>query len=153
MRVMLFAVLIGLLLAEGANAADRSSPSPGLSAKDVVSIQLEALQSNDTPSPDTGIERVWNFAHPSNRRMTGPLPRFARMIKSPAYRPLLGHRQHEIKVASETSTSADFAVKITTSNGDILGYAWRLAKVADGQYKGAWMTTSVALLGKLGRAI
>ena len=56
-------------------------PSPDLSPEDVVRIQVEALQRNDEPSPDAGIEAAFRFASPSNRRATGPLGRFSEMVR------------------------------------------------------------------------
>ena len=78
-------------------AADLREPDPALSPADVVAIQLNALQTNDTPETDAGIAQTWAFAHPDNKRVTGPLPRFAQMIKGPLYQILLGHRSHEIR--------------------------------------------------------
>ena len=40
-------------------------PSPELSPRDVVRIQLSALKHNDTPEPDAGIATVFRFASPS----------------------------------------------------------------------------------------
>ena len=72
-------------------------PDPALSPAEVIAIQLSALQANDRPQPDAGIAQTFAFAHPDNRRVTGPLPRFAQMIKGPRYELLLNHRSHEIK--------------------------------------------------------
>ena len=47
-------------------------PDPSISAKDVISIQLKALQINNSPFEDAGIEQTWEFAHPNNRKFTGP---------------------------------------------------------------------------------
>ena len=36
---------------------------------------------NDENFKDSGIEQTWNFAHPENKKNTGPLPNFKMMIK------------------------------------------------------------------------
>ena len=36
----------------------------------MVSIQIEALRHNDTPYEDGGIEVTFNFASPTNKRVT-----------------------------------------------------------------------------------
>ena len=89
MRLLFVTFTMIALFLPGAAAQNRASANPGpapyLTARNVVAIQLQALQNNDVPAKDAGIAQVWKFAHPDNKRMTGPLPRFARMIKSAHY--------------------------------------------------------------------
>ena len=93
----ILALLLGMFLAGGAaRAADLVVPDPSIAPEEVVAIQMKALQFNDNPSPDFGIAQTWNFAHPRNRAMTGPLPRFAGMLKGPAYGQMLNHASHRI---------------------------------------------------------
>jgi hypothetical protein len=132
-----------LLLAVSARAADLLAPDPALSPAEVVGIQLDALQANEAGT-DAGITQTWAFAHPDNKRVTGPLPRFAQMIRSPQYQMLLNHRSHEVREVSRTDEEAVFAVTITTRAGDVVGYRWVVAKVRSGEHAGAWMTTSVS---------
>ena len=73
-----------------ARAAEFILPSSDLSAQEVVEIQLLGLQSSKTDD-SAGIEQVWIFAHPDNKRVTGPLQKFATLFDAPAYAPLLGH--------------------------------------------------------------
>ena len=55
--------------------------------------QLQALQGGD-------VETAFAFASPANRRQTGPLERFAALLESPIYRPLVRHRDHEVRAVS-----------------------------------------------------
>lgn len=119
-------------------------PDPAFSPKKVVSIQLKALQRNDTPKADAGIRQTWAFAHPANRRITGPYPRFQRMIKMPSYEILLGHRKHLIETVEQTAEVARFAVTVTARNGKVYGYQWEVRKIAEGTHAGAWATTAVS---------
>jgi Domain of unknown function (DUF4864) len=143
MRSSLVAVAL-LVMAGPSGAADLLMPDPALSPAEVVSIQLDALQANDTPETDAGITQTWAFAHPDNKRVTGPLPRFAQMIKGPLYQILLGHRSHEIKEVSRSDNEAVFAVTVTSQTGEVVGYRWSVAKVAEGEDVGAWMTIAVS---------
>ena len=71
-------------------------PSPEWTPAEVIRMQVEALQNNDTPSPDTGIATAFRFASPGNRAATGPLvalyrhgpwaglPRHARTSSAPS---------------------------------------------------------------------
>ena len=63
---------------------------------EVVLIQLNGLKKNDEPNIDNGIKQTWEFAHPRNKMATGPLPKFANMIRTPAYSILLNNLKFEI---------------------------------------------------------
>lgn len=146
--------LVSLLLCHpAARAGDVVAPSPDLSPREVVEIQLEALQHNDEPGPNAGIARAWQFAHPANKAVTGPLPRFSRMIRSPAYRPLINHRAHALIPIRVGRTTAAIGVTVTARSGKVTAYLWRLAKLAAGPLAGTWLTTSVTPRQKRGETI
>ena len=65
------------------------NPNEKLLPYDVVKIQLEALKNNN--KNDEGIKQTWLFAHPDNKKITGPYERFRIMIYGAQYRPLLNH--------------------------------------------------------------
>lgn len=138
-RLSLIPALL-ILLGAADYAAGGPAPDPALPPERVVEIQLDALQHNDEPHEDAGIERTWAFAHPANKRMTGPLDRFAAMIKSPAYRMLVDHREHTIKRVAVTEQSALFAVMVVSASGEAVFYQWQLQKARSG----AWMTVAVS---------
>lgn len=152
MRASLFGAAV-LLMAAPSWAAKLRMPDPALSPAEVVEAQLKALQLNDTPEADAGILQTWVFAHPDNKRVTGPLPRFAAMIKGPRYRILLNHRSHEVEEVSRTDDEVVFSVTITNESGEAVVYQWRVAKVADGELVGNWMTTAVSPPIRAGRSI
>ena len=72
-----------------------TGPRPELTPQDVVRLVIEALQHNSETPYDEGIRVTFNFASPTNRHATGPLQRFIEMVKSPQYRPMLGHHRAE----------------------------------------------------------
>ena len=61
--------------------ADLLIPKNSILPAEVVKIQLEGLMNNDKNYKDSGIEQTWNFANPNNKKVTGPLDNFKRMIK------------------------------------------------------------------------
>lgn len=129
-------------------------PDPVLTPENVISIQLKALSDVENNSAtNSGVAQVWAFAHPANRRVTGPLPRFTNMLMSPNYRPLIGHRSHYLRLVSQTDTKARYAIQVTSGDGAVYGYAWHLAKVAKGAYANMWMTTTVLFAGKLAQQL
>ena len=132
------------LLAMPATGQELLTPDPNLPPERVVEIQLQSLQKNDVPDPDTGITQTWAFAHPDNKRVTGPLERFARMIKSPDYRNMLDHQEHIIKPVVQTDDYALFAVTIITADDQKMSFKWEVKKVKTGELAGSWMTIAVS---------
>jgi len=155
-----FLVLIGWLACTTAYAGDLVRPDPSIAPAEVVAIQLMGLKNNDLVEKDFGIRQTWNFAHPKNRNVTGPFPRFAQMLKGPGYSVLLNHKSHEIRNGSgapKGEMSNDeirkrFDVFMETAKGDILYLSWVVQKVAAGQFKDCWMTVSVSAPQPVGQS-
>jgi len=143
------------LMVRGLQAADLIQPSAEFSPEDVIAIQLLGLQASDTNDiqDGRGIEQVWLFAHPDNKAMTGPLPRFRGLFDNPAYGPLVNHVAHAVEVIDIDTRQARFLVKIQTQDGQSLGYLWQLSRVQSGAEAGYWMTVSVSSPRILGGAL
>ena len=73
---IIFKVLFFLLISISISKAELIKPKSSIVPSDVVKIQLTALQKNDLDYKDSGIEQTWNFAHPNNKKVTGPLNNF-----------------------------------------------------------------------------
>lgn len=141
MRV--FAGLIASVIVATAGAASESAiPGPDLTAREVVDIQLQALSDNDDPVPDAGIEQVWAFAHPDNRAVTGPLPRFKRMLKGQGYGVLINHTRAEVVALGEGRNRAVYRVRVVARDGGFYRFRWQLEKASLDAGE-AWMTTGV----------
>ena len=69
--------------------ADVIKPNNGIEPYQVVKIQLRSLKKNDDPFKNAGIEQTWEFAHPNNRKFTGPFEKFKNMLKGEGYSMLL----------------------------------------------------------------
>ncbi len=133
-----------LFAAEPAAGQDGGpGPSPELSPEDVVRIQVEALQRNDEPTPDAGIEAAFRFASPSNRQATGPLARFSQMIRG-GYGDMLGFVRAEYAPIRVDGRRAVQAVTLVQSDGRRVTYAFGLSRQVGGAYDGCWMTDGVA---------
>ena len=125
-------------------AAEMVYPNPDIAPADVIAIQLNGLQYNDSPEIDAGIRQTWAFAHPRNRAMTGPLQRFATMLKGPGYDTMLYHASHQIVPANSGDGWRQFDVFLESGNGKLLQFAWIVEKVTEGRYKDCWMTVAVS---------
>jgi hypothetical protein len=122
---------------------DLPKPHPDLSAEEVVKIVLEALQHNDAPCADCGIETTFNFASPANRAVTGPLPRFVEMVRNPMYQPLLHFDRVEFEPINLEGDHAEQRVKVFDANGDSAVFVWMLTRQPGPAWKDCWMTDSV----------
>lgn len=123
------------------------TPSADLSAEQAVYAQLEALQAWQGERVDDALRQVWAFAHPQNKRITGPIQRFGAMLSGRSYAALIEHQSHDIqwldeKPDSEPTTAAVF-VRVLARDGQFYGFVWQLAK-ADSPSGAVWMTTSVS---------
>ena len=99
--------------------------SPMISPEAKVHIQLQALQNNDLPRPNSGIRKVWAFAQPDNKRVMGLLPKFIAMIKGPGYAMLLNHRHHDIQLMGRSASTAVSKVRVTANDGHLYSYQWK----------------------------
>ena len=125
--------------------AEMIKPDPTISAKEVISIQLKALQINNSPFEDAGIEQTWEFAHPNNRKFTGPLNNFIRMIKNPSYSMMIDHMDHKIIPVEEKEATSYYFVELIDVNGKKYGFEWTVEKVSEnGEFKDCWMTVGVS---------
>ena len=132
--------------------AEMIKPAENLSAYDVIKIQLEALKNND--DNDTGIKQTWLFAHPENKKYTGPLGRFVSMIRSNPYDVLLGSLFFETKLISKNQTEAKVEVFLDGKNKNRYQILWILSKSnISEECTNCWMTIGVSQPQNLGPII
>ena len=153
MKIFIKLVLIFFIITNISNA-DLIKPQPTLKPLDVLLIQLNSLKNNNTPYSDAGIEQTWEFAHPNNKKVTGPLEKFKQMIYSKSYEILISHENSEIIILKETESVSIYKVIILSKDRKKYYYIWQVEKVLlDGDLKNCWMTTSVSNPKFLGEVI
>ena len=134
--------------------ADLINPSSSIKPKEVVQIQLTGLMNNDNKFKDSGIEQTWNFAHPDNKKNTGPLPNFKIMIKGRSYQMLLDHLSHTITEVGSSDKWAQFEVIILDSEKIYHKFNWQVEKyTGEGPLQDCWLTTMVSSPIALGSSI
>ena len=144
MDILLRVFTFFFLLTNFSNA-DLIKPGITLKPLDVLVIQLNSLQNNDYPYKDAGIEQTWEFAHPNNKIMTGPLKKFKQMIYSKSYEILIRHGKSEITILNETNNKSVYKVYILSKYKKKYYYIWQIEKVLkNGNLENCWMTTSVS---------
>ncbi|MEQ9377855.1 MAG: hypothetical protein RIG68_21890 [Imperialibacter sp.] len=132
-----------LILAVFVGCAPQELPHPALSAEEVVHINFLALQQNDSPELDHGIEIAWNFASPTNKENTGPIERFNIMVHNENFRPLINCRHFEIRTHFQEKSEAEFLVLIEDSEGEVHSYMVSLSLQKYPPYDDCWMIDAV----------
>ena len=149
-----FKILIILLITTSISKADLLKPNKDILPSEVVKIQLTGLQNNDQNFKDAGIEQTWNFAHPNNKKVTGPLGNFKIMIKSDSYQMMIDHLTHTITELGSSDNWAQFEVIILDKNKIYHKFNWQVEKYTlDGDLKDCWLTTMVSNPIPLGSSI
>tara|TARA_Y100000287_G_scaffold153780_1_gene130035 strand:- start:58 stop:531 length:474 start_codon:yes stop_codon:yes gene_type:complete len=149
-----FKIIIIFLISISFSSAEILNPNSTISPKEVVSIQLSGLQKNDFEYKDSGIEQTWNFAHPNNKKVTGPLDKFKRMIKGASYQMMIDHLSHTITELGSSDKWAQFEVIILDKNKIYHKFNWQVEKYTlDGVLKDCWLTTVVSNPIPLGSSI
>ena len=134
--------------------ADLIKPRSDINPDQVIKIQLKGLQVNDLNYKDSGIEQTWNFAHPNNKKVTGPLPNFKKMIKGKSYEMMIDHISHTIKQLGKGDKWAQFEVIILDKNKIYHKFNWQVEKYTlEGILKDCWLTTMVSSPIPLGSSI
>ena len=151
---LIFSVTIIFLFSSSILKAELQVPNNLIMPNEVIKIQLVGLMNNDKNFKDSGIEQTWNFAHPDNKKNTGPLPNFKIMIKGRSYQMLLNHLSHTITELGSGDKWAQFEVIILDSEKIYHKFNWQVEKYTeDGPLKDCWLTTMVSSPVPLGSSI
>ena len=151
---IIFKALFFVFIFLPSSNADILKPNSQIKPSEVVKIQLTGLQKNDLKFKDSGIEQTWNFAHPNNKKVTGPLLNFKRMIKGDSYQMMLDHLSHTITELGSSDKWAQFEVIILDKNKIYHKFNWQVEKYTeDGPLKDCWLTTMVSSPVSLGSSI
>ena len=151
---IIFNFLIIFFISISISKAELLKPRSDIEPSEVVKIQLLGLQKNDLNYKDSGIEQTWNFAHPNNKKVTGPLDNFKRMIKGATYQMMIDHLSHTITKLESSDNWAQFEVIILDKEKIYHKFNWQVEKyLSDGPLKDCWLTTMVSSPIPLGSSI
>ena len=147
-------IFLILFLTTSFSKAELINPNSSIKPAEVVKIQLTGLKNNDKEFQDSGIEQTWNFAHPNNKKVTGPLDNFKRMIKGDSYQMMINHLSHTITKLGGSENWAQFEVIILDKDKIYHKFNWQVEKYTiDGDLKDCWLTTMVSNPIPLGSSI
>ena len=152
--LIIFKFFIFFLFSISISKADLIQPNSKIKPSDVVKIQLLGLQKNNDVFEDSGIEQTWNFAHPNNKKATGPLERFKRMIKGNNYQMMINHLSHTITQVRRGDSWVQFEVILLDKEKIYHKFNWQVEKYTkEGPLKDCWLTTIVSSPEPLGSSI
>ena len=153
-QLLTFSIIIFYFLSTVALKAELINPNTSIKPKQVIKIQLIGLMKNDNLFKDSGIEQTWNFAHPENKKNTGPFPNFKQMIKGRSYQMLIDHISHTITEVGSSDKWAQFEVIILDKEKIYHKFNWQVEKYSmEGPLKDCWLTTMVSNPISLGSSI
>ena len=153
-QLVIFKVVILFFLPITISKADLLLPDVNYKPFDVVQIQLLALKNNDKIYSNSGIEQAWNFAHPNNKKITGPLDKFISMIQGEGYKMLLNHLEHSITLVRSGDNWAQFEVTVLDQDKIYHQFNWQVKKYEkSGPLKDCWLTTGVSSPVSLGSSV
>jgi|TARA_B100000780_G_C20969857_1_gene387225 hypothetical protein len=144
MELKKYLILITILSFTNVLHADIIEPAENLTAYDVVKIQLTALKNNNKPSKNAGIKQTWVFAHPENKKFTGPYERFEKMLLGNQYSFLLNHESHKIKLIMNSKKKYIYNVELISTDKKMYFYEWHLEINSTDQCNNCWFTTIVS---------
>ena len=125
--------------------AEIIKPNSEIEPNQVVKIQLDGLMKNDEPNLNNGIKQTWEFAHPSNKKYTGPLSKFITLLKGQNYKMLINHLDNEIIEIFKTTNKYGFEVTILSNDKNYYQFQWVVEKYyEEGPLKDCWLTISVS---------
>ena len=144
MELKKYFILIILLNFTNFLYADIVKPTKNLTAYDVIKIQLNALKKNDEPNKNSGIKQTWVFAHPENKKFTGPYKRFEKMLLGNQYNALINHESHKIKLIMNSKNKYIYNVELISKEKKMYVYEWHLEKSTTVECSNCWFTTIVS---------
>ena len=151
---IIFKFLLIFLISSSLSKAELLEPRRDIIPSEVIKIQLAGLQKNDYEFKDSGIEQTWKFAHPDNKKITGPFDNFKRMIKGDSYQMMIDHLSHTVTQLGGGDKWAQFEVIILDKEKIYHKFNWQVEKYTiEGPLKNCWLTTMVSNPVPLGSSI
>ena len=139
----LLILTLSLFVINNNKALSNVLPNDIFSAIEVVELQMTSLQTNSKINNE-GIYQCWLFAHPENKKYTGPFSNFKRMIADTSYKILLNSIKFKTQLISKSDKVIKYSLVIDAFDNKRYQLDWVLEKAKlNKDCKNCWMTTVV----------
>ena len=139
----LLILTLSLFVINNNKALSNVLPNDIFSAIEVVELQMTSLQTNSKINNE-GIYQCWLFAHPENKKYTGPFSNFKSMIADTSYKILLNSIKFKTQLISKSDKVVKYSVVIDAFDNKRYQLDWVLEKAKlNKDCKNCWMTTVV----------
>ena len=139
----LLILTLSLFVINNNKALSNVLPNDIFSAIEVVELQMTSLQTNSKINNE-GIYQCWLFAHPENKKYTGPFSNFKRMIADTSYKILLNSIKFKTQLISKYYKVVKYSVVIDAFDNKRYQLDWVLEKAKlNKDCKNCWLTTVV----------
>ena len=139
----LLIITLSLFVINNNKALSNVLPNDIFSAIEVVELQMTSLQTNSKINNE-GIYQCWLFAHPENKKYTGPFSNFKRMIADTSYKILLNSIKFKTQLISKSDKVIKYSVVIDAFDNKRYQLDWVLEKAKlNKDCKNCWLTTVV----------
>ena len=105
---------------------------------------LESYQ-NFSKYPENSLDTIWKYAHPDNKKITGPKENFRNMLLSEPYSSILDLKEYSFTKTVETETNEHYEIKILANNNSYFEVTWvfQLDVCPENQGGDCWLTIAV----------
>ena len=139
--VSIFSVTVGLIGFLNHND-NLIKPNSNLTAYQVLTIQLQSLKNNKKLKNNLGIIQTYEFAHPENKKVTGPIQNFTKMMKSDVYSILLNHNKTKVGIIHQDKFHEVYLIEVNKKD-QTRTFVWTLITYIDENKKPFWYTVNV----------
>ena len=114
---------------------------PSMSARDIVKLQMDALQNND--KNDSGIKKAYEYASADNKEITGQYSKFREMVRNDVYKHLINCKRWRFvprSVRKKKDEEYSVKVKVESKDNNFYTYIFTLTRQFPTLF---WRTDSV----------
>jgi len=147
LQVKKYLVLLIFLSCTTSVPAENIDTTAQTSIVESNAILTEIIESyqNFSNSPRISLDTIWNYAHPDNKKITGPKENFRNMLLSEPYNSILDLKEYSFTKTVETKDTEHYEIKILANNNSYFEVTWvfQLDKCPENPTNDCWLTIAV----------
>jgi|TARA_B110000444_G_scaffold121317_1_gene114118 hypothetical protein len=127
------------------NSYIKDTASTNVIDSDVVLTEILESYKQFSDYPQTSLDAIWNYAHPDNKKITGPKENFRNMLLSEPYNSILDLKEYSFTKTVETENSEHYEIKILAKNNSYFEVTWvfQFDECPENPQNKCWLTIAV----------